>query len=240
MTHSDIFTKYMIEYDKAQITSSYPSLTKYEIATLLDKAYLAIIAQKFTGNNARQVAFEGDIKAIEDLRPLIKTEAIDTYTRDFEASNGFVYIVPDDFLYYINSKTKVGTKMNSIDDISHNIIDVRLVSHEDASKFMNTSVNLPWVERPVCCMQQNQIRVFVDPIFNTLDTPQTLYLTYIQNPAKFAIKVDSEESYDFGDTKFELSDTMAEELINLAITMSAEVVESPRLTTKLQTRPLES
>ena len=53
MTHSDIYTKYMIEYDKAQITSSYPSLTKYEIATLLDKAYLAIIAQKFTGNNAR-------------------------------------------------------------------------------------------------------------------------------------------------------------------------------------------
>lgn len=48
MTHSDIYTKFMIEYDKANITSSYPSLTKYEIATILDKAYLALIAQKYT------------------------------------------------------------------------------------------------------------------------------------------------------------------------------------------------
>lgn len=53
MTHADIFTKFVIEYDKANITSSYPSLTDYEIATVLDKAYLALIAQKFTGNNAR-------------------------------------------------------------------------------------------------------------------------------------------------------------------------------------------
>lgn len=45
MTHSDIYTKFMIEYDKANMTSSYPSLTKYEIATILDKAYLALIAQ---------------------------------------------------------------------------------------------------------------------------------------------------------------------------------------------------
>ena len=54
MTHSDIYTKFMIEYDKANITSSYPSLTRYEVATILDKAYLALIAQKLTGNNQRK------------------------------------------------------------------------------------------------------------------------------------------------------------------------------------------
>lgn len=72
MTHSDIYTKFMIEYDKANITSSYPSLTRYEVATILDKAYLALIAQKLTGNNQRKAAFESDTKALEDLRPLIK------------------------------------------------------------------------------------------------------------------------------------------------------------------------
>lgn len=54
MTHSDIYTKFMIEYDKANITSSYPSLTKYEIATILDKAYLALIAQ-----NIQEIILEG-------------------------------------------------------------------------------------------------------------------------------------------------------------------------------------
>lgn len=45
----------------------------------------------------------------------------------------------------------------------------------------------------------------------------------------------------FSDTaEFELSDSMAEELINLAIAMALENVESPRLSTKLNTRGLEA
>lgn len=71
MAHSSIKEKFLIEYDKANITSSYPSLTDYEIATILDKAYLALIAQKLTGNNPRRIGFEGDNKAIEDIRPLL-------------------------------------------------------------------------------------------------------------------------------------------------------------------------
>ena len=73
MTHNDIYTKYMIEYDKANITTSYPSLTDYEIATVLDKAYLALIAEKLIGNNTRRSAFESDIKAVEELRQLVTT-----------------------------------------------------------------------------------------------------------------------------------------------------------------------
>jgi len=54
MTYKDVYKKFMIEYDKADISSSYPSLTIYEVATLLDKAMLALIAQKVTGNNPRR------------------------------------------------------------------------------------------------------------------------------------------------------------------------------------------
>lgn len=46
-------------------------------------------------------------------------------------------------------------------------------------------------------------------------------------------------NYSFGNIKFELSDTMAEELINLAVAMALENVESTRLQTKLNTLPLE-
>nr|DAJ77967.1 MAG TPA: hypothetical protein [Caudoviricetes sp.] len=82
MTHADIYEKFMIEYDKENVTTSYPSLTEYEIATLLDKAYLALIAQKFTGNNMRRVPFEGDEKAVEDLQPLVTDLSI-----EFDQSN---------------------------------------------------------------------------------------------------------------------------------------------------------
>lgn len=76
MTHTDIFTKFMIEYDKANITSSYPSLTEYEIATFLDKAYMALIAQKVTGNNIRRAALEADTKSVFDLQPLITSKLL--------------------------------------------------------------------------------------------------------------------------------------------------------------------
>ena len=103
MTHDDIFKKYLIEYDKASVTTSFPSLTDYEIATILDQAYLALIAQKFTGNNARSAAFESDAKAVEDVRPLIKRDQLteDLSAQD-KASNEFVFTLPSDMLYYVD------------------------------------------------------------------------------------------------------------------------------------------
>ena len=105
MTHKDIYTKFMIEYDKANVTSSYPSLTEYEVATVLDKAYNALIAQKITGNNVRRSALETDIKSISDLQPLI-AHAHPVF-QDFDASGDEVAIniatlnLPQNFLYFV-------------------------------------------------------------------------------------------------------------------------------------------
>ena len=103
MTHKDIYTKFMIEYDKANVTSSYPSLTEYEVATVLDKAYNALIAQKITGNNVRRTTFEADTKAIADLEPLVRKTSKALTEGD---ANICTCDVPDDMLYYITSYLK--------------------------------------------------------------------------------------------------------------------------------------
>jgi len=133
MKHKDIYTKFMIEYDKAQITSSYPSLTKYETATILDKAYLAIIAQKLTGNNPRGAVFEADVKAIEDVRPLIKSQVENYISGELTtASNELVYKLPEDLLYYINASLNVIRTNNAIDNKKHIRVPVKLINHEGA------------------------------------------------------------------------------------------------------------
>jgi len=105
MTHKDIYTKFMIEYDKANVTSSYPSLTEYEVATLLDKAYLALIAQKVTGNNPRRAPFEADNKAIADIEPLIAHADPNLFNNDHSpAINVTQYNLPDDYMYFIQSQ----------------------------------------------------------------------------------------------------------------------------------------
>lgn len=242
MKNSDIYTKFKIEYDKANVTESYPSLTNYEIATILDKAYLALIAQKLTGNNVRKVSFEGDIKAIEDTRPLITTTSVSMYTKDKSVENQLNYTLPDDLLYYINSIVKEFGSTTAIDKLSHSFQDVMLVSHENANRFKVFNNNLPWIKQPVAYIDGTQLHLLVDPYrYNKTRGNLQLDVTYIKKPNKFIDDVDSTGGLSKASTvTFQLSDSMAEELINLAIIMSAEIVESPRLETKTQTHILES
>ena len=296
MTYSDIYTKFLIEYDKQNITSSYPSLTVYEIATLLDKAYLALIAQKLTGNNPRRAPFEIDIKAIEDLRPLIKTEGI-SKARNIDnkyqtIKNVLCYDLSDieKFLYYVSSfieflpgvdlnddgaedaqdylklmevfaKGNLATPQeiqqadvngdNQVDtqdllkfwDMQRNkgtvdIEPITLINHQQSQRFMKSSVNIPWIKTPVAFLEDGLLYVLIDPfkykaiskVYNLLE------LTYIKRPESFIIDDDK-----FNYTQdFELNDSMAEELINLAIVMALETVESPRIQMKENTRALES
>lgn len=191
MTHSDIKTKFLIEYDKANITSSYPSLTDYEIATLLDKAYYALINQKVTGNNPRQAGFESDNKAIEDIQPLIVTKLIPKVAEHSHVENDVTYNIPSDYLYYVQSKMKVGYNVNG--QTTYSSTDVELVSHELAKKYMCTTHNKPWVEVPVCYIEDNEITALTDPI---LHTPGDLDLTYIKQFKKFAFHIDPSEEPD--------------------------------------------
>ena len=219
MAHNDIKIKFMIEYDKANVTSSYPSLTNYEIATILNKAYLALIAQKVTGNNQRRAPFEADTKAISDIQPLVVTSTQNTNPQSGFANNSMQYSLPSDFLYYVTSVVKLSGKDAVVD----------LVNHEIAKKFKQTRVNRPWIKDAVGYIENDTLVVLYDNYYDT--TPGELQITYVKEPSKFT---------DAFDGTFELNDTMAEELISLAVIFALENVESTRLTAKVQTRGLEA
>lgn len=223
MTYKDIHKKYMIEYDKENVTSSYPSLTTYEIATILDKAYLALIAQKLTGNQQR-VPFEGDIKAIEDVRNLIASKKISKSNTTLPIDNAVIYKLSD-ILYFLTALVLIDGKL----------VTTNLVNHEIAKNFMHTATNRPWIKNSVCYIEGDNLIVLYDDYSHK--NVGDLQLTYIKQPDKF---VDHINGKTFDDTQFELNDTMVEELISLAIIMSLETVGSPRLQTKLNTKALES
>lgn len=322
MTYADIKKKFLIEYDKANVTSSYPSLTDYEIATILDKAYLALIAEKVTGNNPRRQVFEGDVKAISDLQKLIRTAKINAnvpisphgefrypfvdggatdvggktlpgddfgdltpgdygsdtnniiltsnvqstsssgvqipiheihrcyeYYNQRENRNCLYGKLPDDFLYYVSA---IASYKNDIGTVTSNE-NIDLVSHETAKNFYTSETNMPWIKHPKMIIEDDIFKVLVDPIKHSdvishfvgtsqnLDViEQNLYrfevlLRYIKTPIKFVDNLNT-----LNTITAEINDSMCEELINLAIIMAAETVESTRLATKVQTRPIES
>ena len=190
MTHNDIYTKFLIEYDKANVTSSYPSFTKYEIATLLDKAYLALIAQKVDGNNPRQAGFEADLKAIEDIRSLIKSEKRFLVKSPGFVSNRYQTIIPKDSLYVLGVEFNLhyGDK-RPMDGEAKRAWPAILVTHETAQKFFNTPYNMPWIKEPVYYIEGKFIYFLIDSIWHKLyDIENMTYLDirYIKEPKKFA------------------------------------------------------
>ena len=306
MTHKDIYTKFMIEYDKANVTSSYPSLTEYEVATVLDKAYNALIAQKVTGNNVRKIGLEGDLKSVSDIQPLIKDELINA--TPISDTNVLQSRLPNDYLYFITANmmwSNVTTSEEEVEDadtephmetveeakaadgIKYRKMPIKLVSHEMANGFIATSYNIPWVKIPVCYIESGNVFTVYDS-FKTPDTSKKIDITYIKTPNKFVKTLDDDsvvtsqsyfnyslknfvenidtEAHDdvpafiesnearearratYNEAKselinkynFECNDTVAEELISLAVAFALENVESQRLNTKLNMRGLEA
>ena len=121
MTYNDIYKNFLIEYDKADVSSSYPSLTKEEIAVILDKAMYALIAQKVTGNNPRKVALDMDSKAMSDIAPLIDTWILTQSTNNTDSSianNEFVYVYGDGVIppvYILGGKITYTDKQKETD-----------------------------------------------------------------------------------------------------------------------------
>ena len=197
MTHKDIYTKFLIEYDKANVTSSYPSLTEYEAATILDKAYLALIGQKVTGNNVRRAPFEADIKSVSDLQPLIKTVFIEPLYRHTSADNSICFNLPDNFMYYVSGY--VG--------FNNDKLTVQLINHEVADKFKVTAVNKPLIKNTVSYIEGDQIILLYDDYkYGDNSTVDNLCITYIKRPKSFV--AEANRQFTLGRSLLNSNDTI--------------------------------
>ena len=262
MTYNDIYKNFLIEYDKADVSSSYPSLTKEEIAVILDKAMYALIAQKVTGNNPRKVALDMDSKAMSDIAPLIDTWTLTQSTNNTDSSianNEFVYIYDDGVIppVYIlggkityTDKQKETGKAEGSKDTNKYEETVQLLTSVISDKFKETVHNKPWIKEPIMYVQRENttskensgndaskedtcIHILIDSSKGKI-TNSSLHIRGIMMPTSFA------QQKNQNTTKFPLSNTVCEELINLAVIFACRNVQDPRLATVVQTKSLEA
>lgn len=234
MTYKDVYKKFMIEYDKADISSSYPSLTIYEVATLLDKAMLALITQKVTGNNPRRQTLDLDMKGVADLQTLIQRKEAPNFNKDNNGSNKYFCNIVDteDILYITHVYLEVLVKPNNF--TQRRLEEVHIIPQMYSYKFEENSTNKPWIKHPVCYIAGDTINMFIGKDMQNI-VGTYVYIDYIMRPDLFVDKL-----FETGDTTFILSDTMCEELINLAIIFACRTVGDPRISTEMQTKSLES
>lgn len=242
MTYKDVYKKFMIEYDKADISSSYPSLTIYEVATLLDKAMLALIAQKVTGNNPRRQTLDLDMKGVADLQPLIRNIDMSgqhPVEHSSNYKNEIIYDIPisdniTEILYILSVNLNI--RDSSYQGATYHTEYAQIIPKMYSDKFKETETNIPWIKHPVCYIADNKIHLFLG---NNMKDRFTDFksIDVIMSPLLFTTTLMTE---DVSKQQFPLSDTMCEELINLAIIFACRTVGDPRISTEMQTKSLES
>lgn len=220
MTVSEIHKAFKVQMDKNAESVAFggcPAFLPEEIDLFLNQAFIEVISNKFTGMNTSQVPFEGSVKRIADLEKLVKTDTglnafLDSSTNvltmeDFEASRKRMFYV-DAVLHFGNKQSKCV-----------------LVSHQDARRFRKTYNNDPWVETPVSTIKDNQLLIYIDT--HSMTQPYTVDLTYVSFPPV----IDNTQSTVNID---EVPDRIIYEVINRAVAIALENIESRRVETKVQ------
>lgn len=223
MTIAEAHIAFKVEADKNAVNigmSGCPSFLPEEIDYWLYTAYLSKIATKFTGNNTIQTSFEGNAKRVADLEGLVRTDkgltllSETTNNRltlnDFKSSIKYGSDTQDKRMYFIQGTLHFGSKL----------ANVKLISHENALRFLETYNNKPWIEEPVAILEDNKLIVFVDR--DLMTGPYTIDLTYLAYPRKI-------NNQDITSTLDEIPEYMQYEVVTLAADMALENVESPRV-----------
>lgn len=224
MTRDQLHIAFKIAMDKNSQSVAFggcPAFLPEEIDYWLNLAIYQEVNTKFTGNNASKVAFEGNIKRIHDLEALIRTDKSINATK--EQNTNCCYV---EDLFNDNRMFFVSATLN-FNDKKANII---LVGHDVVKRFKKTYDNNPWIETPVGVIEDNTLYVYYDDISMTSDT-YSVDVTYIKSPTKV------EDLSADGMT--EIPEYMQHEIVNRAVELALEDIESRRVQTKSQLNQLD-
>ena len=204
-----------------------PAFLPQEIDLFLNQGQDEIIRNKISGNNVLKVGFEGSQQRISELDALVRTDKNVTANRS--EFNEFVL----DNVHKDGERLTIWSVMLKYGNYPTNCL---LVDHNTAGLFKQTYNNTPWVEYPVSAIEDNQLLIYVDPIlmedelYRPTDNKYAVDITYIKKPTPF--------DYTKPDEELDLPNDVMTEVINRAVVLALENIESQRTAGKLQLNQL--
>lgn len=204
-----------------------PAFLPQEIDLFLNQGQDEIISNKISGNNALKTGFEGSQQRMSELDALVRTDK--NVSSSKSEYNEFVL----DNVHKDGERLTIWSIMLRY---GQHLTNCLLVDHDTASLFKQTYNNTPWVEYPVAMIENDQLRIYVDPIlmeeddYKPTNNKYGIDITYIKKPIKF--------DYTKPDDELDLPDDVMSEVINRAVVLALENIESQRTAGKLQLNQL--
>ena len=224
MTREQLHIAFKIAMDKNSQSIAFggcPAFLPEEIDYWLNQGLYQEINTKFTGNNPSKIAFEGSIKRTHDLENLIRTDYKVVATKEANTNRCYIAnLFSDKRMFFVSAVLNFG-------DDKANVI---LINHNDSQKFKKTYNNNPWIENPVCVIEDNTLYVYYDDISMNADT-YSVDITYVKYPTK----VEDLPSAGMD----EIPEYMQYEVVNRAVELALEDIESRRVQTKVQLNQLD-
>ena len=228
MTRDELHIAFKIEMDKNSQSTAYggcPAFLPEEVDYWLNKGYYDVLTTKFSGQNPTQTLFEGSVKRIADLERLVKTDK----NISVSLEKGTNRVVLKNLLN--RSETNTG-RMFFIQAILHwgdKNANVNLIDHETSKRFIESYNNKPWIDTPVATVEDNSLIVYIDT--TTMSGVLSLDITYVKHPTLIA-----NLPADAGLT--EVPEYVQNEIVNKAVQLALDNIESQRLQTKSQLNTL--
>ena len=224
MTRDQLHIAFKIAMDKNSQSIAFggcPAFLPDEIDYWLNQGLYQEINTKFTGNNALKIAFEGSVKRTHDLENLIKTDKSVQATKDSTTNCCYIEnLFSGKRMFFVDATLNFGK----------NKANVRLVTHSDAQRFKKTHSNNPWIDVPVGTIHDNTFYVYYDSELMKANS-YSMDITYVKYPTK--VEDLPADGLD------EIPEYVWYEVVNRAVELALEDIESRRVQTKTQLNQLD-
>lgn len=224
MTRSEFHSYFKIAMDKNSQSVAFggcPSFLPQEIDYWLNQGLYQEVSNKFTGNNSLRTPFEKSVKRVHDLEKLVKTDNSLVMSKATDLNQCRLdNLFNGDRMFFVDATLNYNNKKANI----------KLIDHDSASRFKKTYNNNPWIEEPVGVIQDNSLLVYIDDL--AMNSPTySVDLTYVKTPVKIENLPASGMS--------EIPEYMQFEVINRAVELALEDIESRRVQTKSQLNQID-
>lgn len=223
MTRDQLHIAFKIAMDKNSANIAFggcPAFLDEEIDYWLNQGMYQEVSNKFTGLNTLKQPFEQSVKRIHDLETLVHTDNLIKAYKDPSTNKCVLKNIFENKLFFVECSLRFDGKSSN----------VTLVDHQSAKQFKQTYDNLPYIQTPVATIESNDLIIYYDPISMKAQN-YFVDFTYVKQPTKIEdLPVEG---------MVEFPEYMQHEIVNRAVELALEDIESKRVQTKSQLNQID-
>lgn len=209
---------FKLELDKID-SLNYPDILPEEIDYYLNEAQDTFVKQRYGGTNSRKQSFEQSQKRIDDLRTLVLTSNIvplATNPNNIDPNAQFVNM-PGDYWFLVQERATV--TYNDCKGIPvTKRVDVIATTHDSFNEVINNPFKKPNTEKV--------LRLMANGFSELVHAPNVViniyHIRYIKEPVRVSL---------VNNISFELPEHTHQEIVNQAVSLALESIESVRIRT---------